>query len=143
MIKDGYVLVDHARPEAPRHEGHEPDPLDAKLERRPGRPLRDGARVVVVIPEELRVAPPDLDGIELEVLYEDDEVLVVDKPAGLVVHPSGRHLGDSLIQRVHAAYRTVDSDGEDAAPAPIRLCHRLDRETSGLVLLGKGEAWHG
>ena len=102
--------------------------------------LRHGATVVVRIPAELRLPPARTDLEDLVVLYEDEQVLAVDKPPHLAVHPSGRHLLDTLIQRVHARYRDLGEAGEGRLP--IRLCHRLDRETSGLVLLGKGEAAH-
>jgi 23S rRNA pseudouridine1911/1915/1917 synthase len=130
LIRDGYVRVDFAPPE--RTEREEP-----RVVRRAGRPLRHGARVVVHIPEELRIPAVETDPEGLVVLYEDEEVLAVDKPAGLAVHPSGRHLAGTLIQRIHARY-----GAEAGARLPIRLCHRLDRETSGLVLVGKGEAAH-
>jgi 23S rRNA pseudouridine1911/1915/1917 synthase len=82
------------------------------------------------------------------VLYEDEQVLAVDKPPGLTVHPAGRHLSDTLIQRVHARYRAqgAGADAPGAAPkdarVPIKLCHRLDRETSGLVLCAKDPVSH-
>ena len=132
LIRDGYVSIRHAAPER--------EALPLAEERRPGRTLYDGAHVVVRIPEELRIPAPRADAEGVRVLFEDDEVLAVDKPPHLAVHPSGRHLGDTLIQRVHARYRSPDEDAEERLP--IRLCHRLDRETSGLILLGKGEVAH-
>ena len=126
LIRDGYVLVDPSRPDRPNG-GAEPFE-----ERRPGRKLLHGSRVVVVIPEELRrpLAGPVTD--HLDVLYDDGRVVAVDKPAGVVVHPSGRHMTDTLIQRVHARYGAGFELEKLGAP---RLCHRLDRETSGIVLV--------
>ncbi len=132
LIRDGFVRVDFA---APEKGGAREDEI---VERRCARLLRHGTRVVVIIPEEQRIVPRAGDGAELVVLHEDEEALCVDKPPLLPVHPSGRHLADSLIQRVHARYRAADGEGR----APIRLCHRLDRETSGVVLCGKGEQAH-
>jgi len=128
LIKGEYVLV-----EAPR-----PGTAKAEVETRPGRKLIHGTRVVVVIPEELRTTVAPSASSELDVLYEDEEVLAVDKPAGLVVHPSGRYLGDTLIQRVHARYK----DQIEAQKMAPRLCHRLDKETSGIVLIGKRSVSH-
>jgi len=133
LVKDGYVLVRHVPPE---HRDESSEPLQ---EKRPGRVLRHGDEVVVIIPEELRLPPVNTDPDGLVVLFEDDEVLAVDKPPDLAVHPSGKHLSDTVIQRVHARYRSEGAEGERL---PIRLCHRLDRETSGLLLLGKGELAH-
>ncbi len=132
LIRDGYVLLEQKPPE--RHG----EPASPREERRVSEKLRHGARVTVIIPEVHRVAPlQDAPGALL-VLHEDEETLAIDKPAGLPVHPSGRHLSDSLIQRVHARYRS----GGELESVPIRLCHRLDRETSGIVLLGKGDLVH-
>ena len=131
LIQDGYVFVDAPAPDRPGQSA-------PAVERRPSRKLRHGARVVVVIPEELRLPRGACDGSELSVLYEDEEVLAVDKPAGMPVHPSGRHVADTLIQRVHARFRA----GHDGLRLPVRLCHRLDLETSGIVLVAKGDRTH-
>ena len=53
------------------------------------------------------------------------DVLAIDKPAGQVVHPSGKSLTGTLIQDVHARYSAASE-----LPVPIRLCHRIDKETS-------------
>ena len=129
LIEEGYVEV---RPAPPERAG------ELAIERRSSRKLRHGALVVVRIPEELRLPAVRAEPGELSVLYEDEDVLVVDKPALLPVHPSGRHLSDTLIQRIHAVY----GDPHNERPVPIRLCHRLDRETSGAVLCGKNRAAH-
>ncbi len=131
LVQDGYVFVDAPAPDQPGRR----TPL---VERRPSRKLRHGARVVVVIPEELRLPRGACDGSELVVLYEDEEVLAIDKPPGMPVHPSGRHVADTLIQRVHARFRA----GNAGLKLPLRLCHRLDLETSGIVLVAKGDRTH-
>ena len=128
LIKDGYVSV---RPAHPEREG------SLAVERRVARRLRHGALVVVRIPEELRLPAVTADPGELVVLFEDEDVLAVNKPPLLPVHPSGRHLSGTLIQMIHAVY-----GAENEGPVPIRLCHRLDRETSGVVLCGKNRAAH-
>ena len=126
LIHEGYVYVDVPSPDRPNGAG------ELAQERRPGRRLRDRTRVVVVVPEGLRVevAPPIED--EVATLFEDRDLLAVDKPPMLPVHPSGRHLSDTLIQRVHARY---GAEALERGARP-RLCHRLDRETSGIVLVG-------
>lgn len=128
LIKDGYVLVDPSTPENPRGSG------SAAVEHKPSRKLRHGSRVVVVIPEDLRAPMVAQPSSELVVHYEDEGVLVIEKPANMTVHPSGRHLVDTLIQRVHARYGAGFELEKAGAP---RLCHRLDRETSGLVIVGR------
>lgn len=131
LIAEGFVLV------APSLPGLEPSPEPPVVERRSSRQLRHGARVVVVIPPELRLPERLADAGSIVVLYEDEDVLAVDKPAGQAVHPSGRNLTGTLIQDVHARY---GAGGELAVP--VRLCHRIDKETSGLVLLAKGARAH-
>ena len=132
LIKDGYVLVDAATPEQPGGTG------EARAEARPGRKLKHGSRVVVVIPEEHRLSLSAEAAGPLSILYEDDEVVAVDKPALVAVHPSGRHMSDTLIQRVHAHFR----EEVEAGSMVPRLCHRLDRETSGIVLVAKHPRTH-
>lgn len=131
LIADGFVLV------APAGPGLEPSSEVPVIERRSARLLRHGAKVVVVIPPELRMPETLSDPGALVIRFEDADAVVVDKPAGQAVHPSGRHLAGTLIQDVHARY----SEGADL-PVPIRLCHRIDKETSGIVLLAKGARGH-
>ncbi len=131
LIEDGFVQV------APAAPGLEPSPDEPRVELRAARNLRHGARVVVVIPPELRLPEVMADPGALTILYEDADVLAVEKPAGQVVHPSGKSLTGTLIQDVHARYA-----GASELAVPIRLCHRIDRETSGIVLFAKGARAH-
>lgn len=136
LVREGSVFVEQAVPDRGAAS-------ELKLERRKGRLLHHGARVVVMIPPELRLAEVELPEDELEVLFENEDCLVVDKPPGVAVHPGGRYLTGTLIQEVHARYRLdQERQGHTVESIPIRLCHRLDRETSGVILLGKGELAH-
>jgi 23S rRNA pseudouridine1911/1915/1917 synthase len=81
---------------------------------------------------------PDFAPDELCILWEDEDLVAVDKPALVSVHPSGRHMSDSLIHRVHVRYRDRIAE---LGWAP-KLCHRLDRETSGIVLVAKDADVH-
>ena len=159
LIKDGQVLVAASRPDAapPGHRSraaHRPPPLlppvdEPTVERRPGRRLLDRSLVVVRIPDELQLAlDPGACG-PVDLVHEDPAVLVVDKPAGVAVHPSGRHLTDTLVQRLHAdharrleARAAAPGAGPEVGEMPPKLCHRLDRETSGLVLAARDRASH-
>jgi 23S rRNA pseudouridine1911/1915/1917 synthase len=131
LIREGRVLVDASTPDHPRGRG------EPAVERRSGRKLRHGSRVIVEIPEPLRL-PRESQSSELAILYEDESALAVDKPPMLAVHPGGRHLSGTLIQRVHAHYGLRGSPREGRP----RLCHRIDRETSGVVLIGKDPRAH-
>ena len=70
---------------------------------------------------------------ELEILYEDQDILAVNKPAGLVTHPSGSHYSDSLSNQVAAYFRSKDK------PTKVRSIGRLDKETSGILLFARNQ----
>jgi len=78
--------------------------------------------------------PFDPAKIPLPILYEDDLVVVLDKPAGFVVHPVGRHQHDTIINALHHRYRNTAEPSKDIVP---KLAHRLDRYTSGVLLVAK------
>ncbi len=90
-----------------------------------------GDRVLV------RCAEPD-DGadagrnIPLDILYEDDDVIVVNKQSGLVVHPVGKHRHDTLLNALYWRYRDALPEGES-----VNLANRLDQYTSGVILATK------
>ena len=73
---------------------------------------------------------------ELDVVYEDDELMVVDKPAGLVTHPAPGHEGPTVAQALSGRA----AGGDD--PERAGIVHRLDRDTSGLMLVAKSEQAH-
>ena len=95
-----------------------------------------GETVRITEPEE-PAAPAAVDApASVPVVYEDDDLLVVDKPAGLVVHPAPGHRAGTLVQLL--AGRVAGGDDDWRAG----LVHRLDRDTSGLLVLAKNEAAH-
>lgn len=99
---------------------------------KPSRILREGDVVRV----KLEVPEIDLDSIPLNILYEDEDVMVVNKPAGFMVHPTGRHIFGTLL---NAIYKRMKDRGEiDTGYEPL-LCHRLDKNTTGVLLLAKSK----
>jgi 23S rRNA pseudouridine1911/1915/1917 synthase len=101
----------------------------------PKRHLMSAGEVVSV--DEPEQAPPaDVPDAPYAVPYADEHLLVVDKPAGVVVHPARGHHAGTLAQ----ALAGVAAGGEDAARAGI--VHRLDRDTSGLLVVARTEAAH-
>jgi len=106
---------------------------------RPSKPsyrVQVGDEVVVRAPVETpeQVLPED---ISLAVIYEDDVLLVVDKPAGMVVHPALGHPTGTLVNAVLAhCPQVADVGGLERAG----IVHRLDKDTSGLILIAKDEA---
>ncbi len=117
LIEAGLVSVDD-RPQRKRHR------------------LAAGQRVLALLEEH---APPDLEagrGVEYGVAWEDEHLLVVDKPAGVVVHPSAGHDTGTLSQAL--AGRAAGGT-DDWRPG---IVHRLDRDTSGLLVVAKSDPVH-
>jgi 23S rRNA pseudouridine1911/1915/1917 synthase len=81
-------------------------------------------------------AEPD---IEFEVVYADDDVVVIDKPAGLVVHPGSGHPTGTLVHGLVARFPEIAEVGEPDRPG---IVHRLDRDTSGLLVAARTAAAH-
>jgi 23S rRNA pseudouridine1911/1915/1917 synthase len=99
-----------------------------------------GSEVRLDVPEPVALDLAPAPDIPLRVVYEDDDLLIVDKPAGLVVHPShGHHDGDTLVNALLA--RAGGSEyGGIAGVARPGIVHRLDRDTSGLLMVAKHDA---
>lgn len=98
--------------------------------------LRAGETVLLLRPPlvEVQIEP---EPIPLHVAYEDDDLLVVDKPAGLVVHPAPGHMHGTLVNALLARYPDL---GQVGGPERAGIVHRLDSDTSGLLLVAKTAA---
>ncbi len=97
--------------------------------------LQSGDRIVVRGDEEKLLSPPTQAptfGQKLAVLYEDEHLMAVDKPAGLAIHPGSGIEGPTVVELARAQVGPVPAGAFEASPA-----HRLDRETSGVVLVAK------
>ena len=101
--------------------------------------LSGGETVTVDVPQLRETALPPQD-IPLDVVYEDDDVIVVNKPTGLVVHPAPGHpdgtLGNALL---HHCGDSLSGIGGEKRPG---IVHRIDRDTSGLIIAAKNDAAH-
>ena len=103
---------------------------------RPAYRLAPGDRITVTFPEEPTVRP---EPFPLDIVYEDDHLLVVNKPAGMVVHPAARMVSGTLVNALLAhCPQVADVGGPDRAG----IVHRLDRETSGLIVVAKDPETH-
>lgn len=107
---------------------------------RPGKAsyrIEGGERVRVNVPLPAEDAAPRAEAIALDVLYEDDSVAVVNKPAGMVVHPAYGHTSGTLVNAILARWpEAAVPDAEDRAG----IVHRLDKETSGVILVARTPA---
>ena len=96
------------------------------------------ARTAVDNPHTPADTPP-ADTIPLRILYEDDYLLVVDKPAGMVTHPAPGHASGTLVNALLAHAPQLIAVGDRARPG---IVHRLDKDTSGLLVVAKDPATH-
>jgi 23S rRNA pseudouridine1911/1915/1917 synthase len=99
--------------------------------------LAGGEELTLTVPESSAQAPLDPEDVGLRIAYEDDHLLVVDKPAGVVVHPSAGHGTGTL---VHGVLALGAAGGEEDRPG---IVHRLDRDTSGLLVVARSDEAHG
>jgi 23S rRNA pseudouridine1911/1915/1917 synthase len=113
-----------------------------RLDRAPVRAaqrVRAGQSAVVTVPPPAP-AEPQPEDIPLRVVYEDDCLLVLDKPAGLVVHPGPGTARGTLVNALLARVSDLSGVGGVLRPG---IVHRLDKGTSGLMLVAKNDAAHG
>jgi 23S rRNA pseudouridine1911/1915/1917 synthase len=103
---------------------------------RASSPVKPGMRVIARIPPPTLAAAVPPQAIALDVVYEDDDLLVVNKPAGMVVHPAAGHYEGTLVNALLARYPHL-AVGDEGRPG---IVHRLDRDTSGLIVIAKTEA---
>ncbi len=119
LISDGYIKVnDHIA--------------------KPGLKLNVGDRLTISLP------PPTTssllpESIPLNIVYEDDDLLVIDKPAGLTVHPAPGHPSHTLVNAILSHLPTLPDTDDRLRPG---IVHRLDKDTSGLMLVAKNSAAH-
>lgn len=120
LIDDGFVLVDGAAP------------------RKAGQMLERRRQIEVTLPP---TQPSDLipEAIPLDIVYEDQNLMVVNKPAGMVVHPAAGHAAGTLVHAALAHAPEMEGVGGETRPG---IVHRLDKDTSGLILLAKNDLTH-
>ena len=125
LIDQGDVRVDGAHPKS-------------------SHKLRGGEEIVVTgepHPAPLKAEPED---IPLRISYEDDDIAVIDKPAGMMVHAGAAHTDDArsrgtLVNALLFRFRALSSTGGELRPG---IVHRLDKETSGLIIVAKNDRAH-
>jgi 23S rRNA pseudouridine1911/1915/1917 synthase len=107
--------------------------------RDPSAKARAGAAYTLIIPEP-RPAEAEAQDIPLDIVFEDDHLLVVDKPAGLVVHPAAGNLDGTLVNALlHHCRGRLSGIGGVARPG---IVHRIDKDTSGLLVVAKTDRAH-
>jgi 23S rRNA pseudouridine1911/1915/1917 synthase len=119
LIKDGHVRV-------------------AGREAKPNQPVKAGQAVTVDSPDPIDPVPKP-EAIPLPIVYQDHDVIVIDKPAGMVVHPAAGHASGTLVNALLHHVDDLSGIGGEKRPG---IVHRLDRGTSGLMVVAKHDAAH-
>ena len=120
LIKDGKVLVNGV----PAHKA--------------GQMIEAKTTLQVSLPEPISTTLVP-EAIPLDIIFENEDVLVVNKPAGMVVHPAAGHFSGTLVHAALAHAPKMEGIGGEGRPGVV---HRLDKDTSGLILLAKNDAAH-
>jgi 23S rRNA pseudouridine1911/1915/1917 synthase len=107
--------------------------------RDPGYRVNAGEVIALAVPPP-EPAEPEAEAIPLKVVYEDDEIVVIDKPAGLVVHPAAGHATGTLVNAL-IAHCGDSLSGIGGVKRP-GIVHRLDKDTSGLLVAAKTDRAH-
>ena len=113
----------------------------AKVDARPGRastPVHSGNLVQLEIPAPVPTTPHG-EALPLDVIYEDRDLIVVNKPAGMVVHPAPEHQNGTLVNALLHHVTDLSGIGGEIRPG---IVHRLDRGTSGLMVVAKHDRAH-
>ena len=122
LIRDGAVIVNSAPVREARHK------------------IAPGDRIEITVPEPDDPQPQPED-IALNVLFEDDDLIVIDKPAGLVVHPGAGNWSGTLVNALlHHCGQSLSGIGGVKRPG---IVHRLDKNTSGVMVAAKNDLAHG
>jgi 23S rRNA pseudouridine1911/1915/1917 synthase len=112
--------------------------VDGLTAQKSGQILEAGAQIEVYIPlpQPTQLIPEE---IHLDIVFENGNVLVVNKPAGMVVHPSAGHTSGTLVHAALAHAPEMEGLAGEKRPGVV---HRLDKDTSGLILLAKNDQAH-
>jgi len=119
LIKENYILVNF-----------KPSKASYKIKR--------GEKIKVFIPpnREIEIRPRD---IPFEIIYEDEDIAVINKPSGIVVHPAPGHYEDTLVHGLILKLKNLSGIGGKIRPG---IVHRLDKDTSGIMLVAKNDFAH-
>ncbi len=112
--------------------------LDGVVPRKAGLSLHGNEKVTVRIPR-AQPASERAEPIPLDIVYEDDDLMVINKPAGMVVHPAGGHRSGTLVNAVLGHAPRIAGVGGERRPG---IVHRLDKDTSGLIVVAKNDSAH-
>lgn len=104
-----------------------------------GQKIKAGQSVILVVPEpeQTELAPDP--NVEFGIIFQDKDIVVIDKPPGLVVHPAAGHGSGTLVNGLLAACPDIEGIGGEVRPG---IVHRLDKDTSGVMIAAKNDRAH-
>ena len=114
-IQDGYILVNGQK-------------IKARYK------LSNQDEVSINLPKESAPEELEPEKINLDIIYEDDDILIINKPPGMVVHPDQIHISGTLVNALLNYFPAIKNVGDPARPG---IVHRLDKDTSGLIICAK------
>jgi len=110
----------------------------AGRETKPNQAIKAGQAITIELPDLIEPAPRP-EPLPLPIVYQDEDLIVVDKPAGMVVHPAAGHTTGTLVNALLHHVDDLSGIGGEKRPG---IVHRLDRGTSGLMVVAKHDAAH-
>lgn len=112
--------------------------IDDELELKPSRKLTAGERLTLCVPQvrEVEIVPQN---IPIDILYQDEDIVIVNKPCGMVVHPAVGNEDRTLVNALMYHVKDLSGIGGEMRPG---IVHRLDKDTSGLILVAKNDRAH-
>ena len=119
LIRDGHVHVDGRAAKA-------------------NQAIKSGQTIAIELPEPVE-ATPQAEALPLPIVYQDKDLIVIDKPAGMVVHPAAGHESGTVVNALLHHVDDLSGIGGEKRPG---IVHRLDRGTSGLMVVAKNDAAH-
>lgn len=119
LIKEGSVTI-NGKPIKPNYKVSSGDEVEIRLP----------------VPTEMTLEP---ENIELDIVYQDDDIVVVNKPQGMVVHPAPGNYTGTLVNALLYHVKTLSGINEDTRPG---IVHRIDKDTSGLLVVAKNDRSH-
>jgi len=131
------LLPDQSRSQLQRliKDGHVTGPVSTL---RPSTPVRAGQRYSIDVPDPV-ASGPEPEALPLRIVFEDPDLVVIEKPAGMVVHPAAGHASGTLVNALLHHVTDLSGIGGEIRPG---IVHRLDRGTSGLMVIAKNDRAH-
>jgi len=112
--------------------------INGSLAGKASQQVEAGDQITVSVPE-ARAVGIEAQAIDLEIVFQDDDLVVVNKPAGLVVHPAAGNLDGTLVNALLHHIKDLSGIGGEIRPG---IVHRLDKDTSGLMVVAKNDFTH-